>query len=726
MFKKLSLKLKILAMVVPLVFWLIIASSYSLNDFYKQRTQLRGLTTVSNAFDEIGKLIDALQIERAKSALYLTKSNMTKTELDSHYKEITDPKVIEVNRIISTELPFAKDQAEQMTTIIETVFAIRSEVQAYGFTVDDMQSAYSTIIQELLTNEGLMVKFYSGKGIEINLINMSFIEVLKDNISKSRTLFTAAFTKNAPLSAIDLGKIQTTRSSIRTLLETPGLQLVPSVYGKIMEILDTAEWQALDQNMETTIEKAQTGKFGVDSTIFYNKMSIINDKMKEVLNNERISLVNLSTEESQKANSLFYIVLIFVSMTIIGISVFCLLILRDLVHKEELDLISHRASVRSASMVDNSPTSTMMCDLTGKLIYMNPTAIENLKKLEHYLPEKVDNIMGKSIDIFHKNPEYIRKIISDPKNLPHKAIITVGTEKLDLIVTASIDSHGHYLGVAVLWNIITDKVDLVRDLTKASEDLANAATNVLSISANLSAAAEETSAQANTASVASEEVNAGVQTVANNMEEMVSAIKEITKTTNEAAYMTNSAMTLTKNTNQIIQQLGSSSMDIGDVIKVISSIAQQTNLLALNATIEAARAGEAGKGFAVVANEVKELAKQTETATNDITKKIETIQNDSKNAVDAIAEISMAIEKVNGFTGNIAASVEEQAATTNEVTRIVSEAAEGVKQINENISQVSQAAGDTGRDATNAQEAAKGVESISILLKNYVARLRLD
>jgi methyl-accepting chemotaxis protein len=210
------------------------------------------------------------------------------------------------------------------------------------------------------------------------------------------------------------------------------------------------------------------------------------------------------------------------------------------------------------------------------------------------------------------------------------------------------------------------------------------------------------------------------------MEQMVSAIREITKTTNEAASMTNEAMRLAESTNKIIHQLGESSMDIGNVIKVISTIAQQTNLLALNATIEAARAGEAGKGFAVVANEVKELAKQTATATSEITKKIEAIQNDSKGAVDAISEITSAIEKVNGYTSNIAASVEEQAATTNEVTRIVGESAEGVKQISENITQVSQAAANTGKDAGLAQQAAKGVEDTAELLKKYVSRLKLE
>jgi hypothetical protein len=167
-------------------------------------------------------------------------------------------------------------------------------------------------------------------------------------------------------------------------------------------------------------------------------------------------------------------------------------------------------------------------------------------------------------------------------------------------------------------------------------------------------------------------------------------------------------------------------MDIGNVIKVISSIAQQTNLLALNATIEAARAGEAGKGFAVVANEVKELASQTGKATQEITKKIETIQSDSKNAVDAIAEISGAIEKINGYTGNIAASVEEQAATTNEVTRIISESAEGVKQISENIVQVSQAAANTGKDAGKALEAAKVVGRIAETLEQQTEKLKIN
>ena len=388
------------------------------------------------------------------------------------------------------------------------------------------------------------------------------------------------------------------------------------------------------------------------------------------------------------------------------------------------DQSSRRLNMINTNMVNTCPLNIMMATKEGVFTYINESSKITLKKLQKYLPEKSDILIGKNLNLFYADPMLPKGIIDDPNKLPHRSVINIGPEKLEILIGAIFDDRGSYLGPMITWEIVTNKIELVRNLNKASDNLSSAASNVLTISTNLSAAAERTSAQANTASVASEEVNSGVQSVASNMEEMVAAIKEITKTTNEASLMTNEAMRITKDTNVIINKLGDSSMDIGNVIKVISSIAQQTNLLALNATIEAARAGEAGKGFAVVANEVKELANQTAKATGEITKKIETIQDDSKNAIEAIAKISSAIEKVNGFTGNIAAAIEQPAATTNDVTRIITESAQGVKQISENISQVSQAATNTGKDAGSAQDAAKGVGEIATSLKQYVDQLK--
>lgn len=380
---------------------------------------------------------------------------------------------------------------------------------------------------------------------------------------------------------------------------------------------------------------------------------------------------------------------------------------------------------QAMQMNDKSPINIMLANPEGKVLYLNDKSKEVLASLQEHLPCKVSEIVGAQMDIFHKNPDRQLKIIKDPNNLPHRAIIQVGPEKLDLLISPIVSNDGTYLGPMVTWDIVTAKFDLVNGLQDTVKELNNASSSLIQVATSLSSSAEETSAQSNTASAASEEINAGIQTVATNMEEMSAAIQEITKTTNESSTISNTAMEMAESTNAIIGKLGESSIDIGNVIKVISSIAQQTNLLALNATIEAARAGEAGKGFAVVANEVKELAKQTAQATDDITRKIETIQDDSKGAVNAIAEISDAINKINGYAGNIAASVEEQAATTGEVSRVVLESAEGIKQINENIGQVSSAAAETGKGAIESQESANSLAKLAEKLGELVKKIEV-
>ena len=380
---------------------------------------------------------------------------------------------------------------------------------------------------------------------------------------------------------------------------------------------------------------------------------------------------------------------------------------------------------RFTNMVKKSRVAILYATPDGILTYFNESAEKLLTDLESHLPAPKNELVGQSIDWFHKDPNKVQKIIADPSNLPHQALISIGDEKLSLLISAVLDQNDMYMGAMVNVSVITDKFGLVKELTGNSEAMTKQADTLLATANNLSAAAEETSAQANTASSASEEINTGMQSVATNMEEMLNAIKEITKVTNSASDKSSEAMKLATNTNQIITKLGDSSMDIGNVIKVISSIAQQTNLLALNATIEAARAGDAGKGFAVVANEVKELAKQTARATNEITQKIENIQTDSRSAVSAIGDISEVVKQLNVFAGNVAASVEEQAATTSEVVRIVSESAEGVNQITENITQVSSAAQGTGRDAMATQKSAKELGDIVNKLKKQIEKIDL-
>ena len=185
-------------------------------------------------------------------------------------------------------------------------------------------------------------------------------------------------------------------------------------------------------------------------------------------------------------------------------------------------------------------------------------------------------------------------------------------------------------------------------------------------------------------------------------------------------------MGVAETTNLTIAKLGESSTEIGNVIKVITSIAEQTNLLALNATIEAARAGEAGKGFAVVAKEVKELAKETAKATEDISQKIETIQGDTRAAIEAIDEISTIINNVNDIQTTIATAVEEQTATTSEMSRGVSEAATGSSEIARNIAGVADAASNTTIGASDSQKAAAELARMAADLQALVGDFQIE
>ncbi len=259
-----------------------------------------------------------------------------------------------------------------------------------------------------------------------------------------------------------------------------------------------------------------------------------------------------------------------------------------------------------------------------------------------------------------------------------------------------------------------------------AQTVASASEELTNVSQQMSTDAEETSAQAGVVSAAGEQVNKNVQTVAAGSEEISASIKEIAKNASEAARMASQAVRVAQTTNNTITQLGTSSREISNVIKVITSIAEQTNLLALNATIEAARAGEAGKGFAVVANEVKELAKQTAEATEDISRKIGAIQNDTQEAVTAVEQISEVINQINDIANTIASAVEEQSVTTAEVARNVEEASKGSYEIARNITGVARAAQSTTSGATQTQASAQKLSRLAAELQQLVGQFKYD
>ena len=298
------------------------------------------------------------------------------------------------------------------------------------------------------------------------------------------------------------------------------------------------------------------------------------------------------------------------------------------------------------------------------------------------------------------------------------ALLTVVDAAVTGDLTRPVDISGDdafgRIGVG-LENFFSQLRSSIRNISVSASSLSDASHHLSSLNTQMNMTAEEASRQVTSMSIAANSVSDNVGSANEAVEGMSSSVRNISAHSVEAAEVAGQAVTIASSTDVLVKKLRESSVGIGNVIKVITSIAEQTNLLALNATIEAARAGDAGKGFAVVANEVKELAKATAQATDDISQRIAAIQHDSDLTSSAIGEIGVIIEKINGLQSSINSSIQEQSSATLDISRSVELANTSSSNIAQTTDQVANGVQDTLK---STQQATRATEELTLMARD--------
>ena len=377
-------------------------------------------------------------------------------------------------------------------------------------------------------------------------------------------------------------------------------------------------------------------------------------------------------------------------------------------------------------MVKGMPTNVMTVDVKNdfKINYVNDASIKTLQGLHKFMPIKPEEMLGKSMDVFHKDPAHQRRLVANPNNLPHRTKIKVGPEVMDLLVSAIRDKKGEYIGAMLTWNIVTAQDKLARDFEQDVKSIVNmvasAATQLSQTAEGMTGTVRDNQHKAGEATNAASQTTANVRSVASATEELSASVKEISAQLQKTNNLVQQSSEKATNADRLAEELKNASARVSEVTDLISNISGQINLLALNATIESARAGEAGKGFAVVAGEVKNLASQT----NKSITEIQTVTNQMREASDAITaalmEIKTSITEISSATANVSAAVEEQSATTNEISRNMQTAATSTQLISNNLDNVNHSSASAASASEQMLAASKELSRQSEMLNTQV------
>jgi methyl-accepting chemotaxis protein len=627
----------------------------------------------------IGNLLHETQKERGASALYMS-SGGTKfvTELPAQHAE-TDIRLAELLSYVDQHRDsFSASTAEKIDAAIATTGQLaqrRQNALNVEVAMGEIIGWYTGLNGQFLQSVAGVATSSSDAEIRGDLTAYLAFLNAKERTGIERAQLAAVFTNDqfAPGQLATVVSLISAQASYLSLFESIANQSVLDFFNQTQSDPIVAETTRLE---DVALENG-VGSFGVDSAQWFETMTGRINLLKQVEDFQANAVLERGAEISGAASDAFRQALLLVALAAIATCAIGVVTVVGIAR--QLRALTKAASNIAAGNFDSDQ-----------------------------LPIHATDELGTLASAFNDVTAMLRSVGEQAQHIAEGQI------------TADREIPGE-LGRA--FEMMVDSLtQLVGRMKDASHHLAEASQGLTDVSASVGTNAQETSSEANAASATGDEVSHNVATVAAAIEEMNSSIREVAVNAGDASTEAANAVTVAQNTSGTIAKLGESSEEIGNVIKVINSIADQTNLLALNATIEAARAGEAGKGFAVVANEVKELANQTAGATQEISQRIEAIQHDMQGAVAATAEVGETIDRINDISAAIAQAVEEQSATTAEIGRSVEEAANGTQNIARSIADVATAAERTKTSTDETRSSAENLSQMAVDLDELVGQ----
>ncbi|MEM7171964.1 MAG: nitrate- and nitrite sensing domain-containing protein, partial [Pseudomonadota bacterium] len=653
------------------VLGLLLFSGVAMKEKYDAAQEIGKIHEMANLAPTLSAVVHEMQKERGRSAGFIGSGGRTFADILPEQREKTDQAIAGLQAAIDSFdfSTFPNTLGSQASEAIEKLGKLgqaRSAVDSFELTVPQMAKYYTGSIVGLLEVIEGMGLVSSDDVISKEILGYTSFLQGKERAGRERAMGAAGFgagTFNPAVYNNFIRLIGEQDLFFDSFLRHSNPQ-IESFYNETMTGAVNDEVERLRAIASSSLESGT-----LEGTTAGHWFQSITDKinlMKQVEDRVALDLQEVATNQEEKAWQSFQI---YAGTTI------CLII---------ISVLLGWFVVRSIT-VPVGKLTTVMHDLAG-----------GNHSIDVYGANRKDEIgkMAKAVEVFKMNAIEMVRI---------EAEAAAQREAAERERKQSLETMAD---------------DLERSVGQVAEAVSTASADLHSSATAMSATAEETTAQASAVSTASEQATSNVNMVAAATEELSSSVGEISRQVSQSSEITKKAVDEAARTTETVQTMLEMSDKVGNVINLISDIAEQTNLLALNATIEAARAGEAGKGFAVVASEVKSLANQTAKATEEISSQISRMQSITNDTTRAIESISSTINDVNEIATGIASAVEEQGAATNEISRNIQEAAKGTQEVSSNITGVTQAAGDSGAAANQVLASSSGLSAQAQALRD--------